>query len=265
MPSEYGSYVFDARQPFTTVVAASGGYYAEISTNADPHYNATGLQRVHRRGVELSPLTDSAAAERAIGGMKTDPRAALAPGVQWKGDYNRWVSLADFNRFEPPPKPKPGTTAPAAEPQRIVKQTDLTVDDAAASPQQVKFTLRYTLDGPDARAVTEQYDLSSAGVRCRQDVEGGANGTLRLVFPALVNDGARDTKITDTPGRLTITRAGGTLDLTVIDPPRLTLKLDGPRLVTHHGYVQPAAAQLPPGSGGAEYKIQLSPAPLATK
>src|SRR5262249_24941282 len=64
IPSEVGGYVFDLREVFHKVIAAAGGYYVEIDTAADPHYNATGLQRVHRSGVVLSPLSDSSAPHR---------------------------------------------------------------------------------------------------------------------------------------------------------------------------------------------------------
>ena len=67
VPSEAGAYVFDLRETFHKIIAAAGGYYVEIDTGADPHYNATGLQRVHRAGVFFSPLSDSTAAERAYG------------------------------------------------------------------------------------------------------------------------------------------------------------------------------------------------------
>ena len=57
-PSEIGGYVFDVRDTFHKVVAAAGGYYLLIDTDADPAYNATGLQRVHRAGVPFPALSD---------------------------------------------------------------------------------------------------------------------------------------------------------------------------------------------------------------
>lgn len=46
-PAERGGYVFDLRETFHKVIAAAGGHYILIDTAADPHYNATGLQRSH--------------------------------------------------------------------------------------------------------------------------------------------------------------------------------------------------------------------------
>ena len=59
IPSESAAYVFDLRDIFHKVIAAAGGTYVEIDTGADPSYNATGLQRIHKAGIALSPLSDS--------------------------------------------------------------------------------------------------------------------------------------------------------------------------------------------------------------
>ncbi len=175
LPPEYGNYLFDIRDPYRKVVAASGGYYALIETMSDPHYDATGLLRVHRRGVELSPLTGSSAPERVLGAAEHDPAAGLTPGVQWQEADGTWVGLGDYHRYEHPGKPKP-TTAPATmsttEPkghkskkeatskpappatQPIVAKVELTdVALAEGSLPSVAFTLRYELERVKPRAV----------------------------------------------------------------------------------------------------------------
>src|SRR5206468_3852052 len=123
LPSEFGSYVFDLRDPFHKVCAASGGYYVLIDTMADEHYDSTGLIRVHRRVVELSPLSDSASI--SYGGVKGDPHLALTPGLQWK-DGDQWIGLADFHRPEKSDDPKE-----QAKPQRVVKSAKLAIGSAS--------------------------------------------------------------------------------------------------------------------------------------
>jgi len=249
VPSEFGTYIFDVREKFTTVVAASGGYYVEVTTNADNHYNATGLQRVHRAGVELSPLTDSACDHRAYIGGKDDPKIALAPGLQWK-DGSDWVGLADFHRFEPPPKPKEGEKP--ASPQRVVHLAELAID---SSTDRASFTLTYHLEGPGAREVREHYVVSSDGVT----VEQSAEGSERFVLPVLVNDGARDTKLDMGLGTLAVTRAGGSLKFTSIEP-KLRLSLGDPKVPTHNGYVQPVVGDNVKSK--VTWKLTLEPYPL---
>lgn len=245
VPSEYGSYAFDTREKFTTIAAAAGGYYVLINTSADPHYNATGLQRVHRRGVELSPLTDSAAEERAIVALPDDPRDALSPAIQWKDDQ-QWIGVSHFYRADP--------NQPL---QRIVKQADLEVTEQA---EKTSFGLTYHLEGPGARTVKETYTISSAGVACAQHVDG--DPPMRFAFPALVDDGAHETKITLEPGQLRIVRAGGALTLRLISPARLNFKLTGPRLATHNGHVQAAVAELPRSATSVEWMLELTPQSL---
>ena len=71
-PAETGGYVFDLRDTFHKVVAAAGGTYILIDTATDPHYNSTGLLRLHAAGVPLSPYSDNPAAHRAYGPPRDD-------------------------------------------------------------------------------------------------------------------------------------------------------------------------------------------------
>jgi hypothetical protein len=257
IPSEYSSYVFDLRDPFTKVVAACGGYYVEIDTCADAHYNATGLQRIHRRGVELSPLSDSAAGERVIGACKDDPKIALTPGIQWK-DGDEWIGLADFHRSHPPPNLKPGTAQPASEPaERVVKATELTVRRESAD--RVIFSITYDLDGPGAAPINCDYEVSSDGVMCEQQIALAGERGARIVFPAMVNDGARDTQVDIREGAVNVSRTGGTLHLELIEPKASALALMGPRVPTHNGYLRAVVANLRPRQTGSTWKISLTP------
>src|SRR5205085_2303900 len=77
-----------------------------VKNRAEPHYNATGLQRVHKRGVPLSPLSDSAA-NSDFGPFDYHERQLIAPGIQWENPaaaiqpttepaLPTWLSLANF-------------------------------------------------------------------------------------------------------------------------------------------------------------------------
>jgi hypothetical protein len=244
-PSEIGGYVFDVRDTFHKVVAAAGGYYLLIDTDADPAYNATGLQRVQRAGVPFPALSDSAPIDRAFE-PKNSPKAALTPGLSWKNSATSdWHSLADF-------------PTPAAK--LTIKAVNLNI--TGSTPQKVTFDLDYALAGPneDGRHLIEQYTLTPDGIDCTTLTVSPPTSDIaafRAQFPALVSDGATDTAITLSPGALAINNHGSTTTWTLFSPNASTpIELIGPRIVTHNGYVQRATAPLQ--SGSLHYHIKLS-------
>jgi hypothetical protein len=234
-PSEIGGYVFDLRETFHKICAAAGGTYVLIDTSADPHYNATGLQRVHKAGVALSPLSDSAAGGRSYGPGDA-PKAAMAPGIQWKfaGEEN-WRSLAELK----------------ANAQLRVSEE---------SPQRVQFSVAYEPQGAGALPVREDYLVTADGVEGTTQVSSNGSAiAARVVFPALVNDGANDTQVKLETNHLSIRRDGGELDWQIIEPAGLTLKFEGPRIPTHNGYVQAAVADLPANTWEVKWRLTLQP------
>jgi len=49
-PAQKGGYVISTGERFHRTFANCGGYFLQWDTNADPHYDANGLGRVHKRG-----------------------------------------------------------------------------------------------------------------------------------------------------------------------------------------------------------------------
>lgn len=237
-PAEVGGYVFDLRETFHKVVAAAGGYYALIDTDGDPHYNATGLQRVQKAGVDLSPLSDSTAAQRAYG-SKSEPMLAMSPGLQWQTGGG-WRSLADYS----------------GEDKSLHESAELKIGDC--SPVGVGFELDYTLAGPEGSSVhlLRHYVLGAQGVACEEQLTPQAAGE-RLLFPALVNDGERDLPVTINGSAASIDDRGSILTWTVLAP--ATLKFDGPRIICHNGFMQPLIASLTPAGPGrsVRWRIEL--------
>jgi hypothetical protein len=238
-PAETGGYVFDLRDVFHKIVAAAGGYYILIDTAADPHHNATGLQRVQKSGVAFSPLSDSTAAQRAYG-PKQDPALAMTPGLQWNSTSDAagpWITLADFS----------GESA-----GRHVGSVDINIADR--SPRHVAFELDYSLltPGEPQQRLIDQYSISPDGVWCQQQITDGLPVSgVRFCFPVLVNDGAADTRISMQPDGATIDERGSILQWKILSPQikATDIKLDGPRIPCHNGYMQPMIAALPTGAG----------------
>lgn len=254
IPSESATYVFDVRETFRKVVAASGGTYVLIDTAADPHYDATGLQRVHRAGVALSPLSDSVAARRGYGPADETAAAGLTPGIQWRETpAGPWRSLADFvSATDGAGKQKPTDVAKAA---------DLQVGGPGpAQTEYTTFTLRYDLAGSGARPVEETYTLSSLGVDGTAKVLGSTPpAATRVALPVLVFDGVRATKVTVDGPKVRCQRVGGTMTWEVTSPAGVTLSLAEPKLVNHNGYAQAAVADLPAGTREVRWKLTLEP------
>jgi hypothetical protein len=242
------------RDTFHKVFANAGGMYVEIDTAADPHYNATGLQRVHRAGVGMSPLSDSTAADRAYGPKEDHNHIAMSPGIQWMdstmdstGAANpHWISLGDFVN---PNEPKPRSGA------AVVNSTDLSIQDE--SPQHVAFSLTYHLSGKGDCEVVETYSILGDQVDGMCGVSSDNSLKTRVSFPSLVNDGSRDLAVETSPGRVVEQREDGILTWQVTSPPEVSVSLLGPRIPCHNGFMQAAAGDLPDGIRQFIWRISL--------
>jgi hypothetical protein len=234
IPSEFGQYIADLRSTFHKVFAAAAGNYIEIDTAADTHFNATGLQRFHKRGVPLSPLSDSVAGDRTYGPDNT-PKAAITPGIQWKtSPQDKWHSLAS----------------------ETVDSCDLL--DSETTPGVVKFKLRYTLKSA-AGMIEQQWKIDAEGIDCSELVSPAARAVeTRFIFPAMVSDGAKETKVSVDGSKLSIDRAGGSLAVQIVSTPTKFV-LEGDSIPTHNGFVRAAVAELPDGARIVRWRAKLSP------
>lgn len=271
MPSEIGGYVFDVREQFHKVVACAGGTYVLIETGADITYDATGLLRVHRAGVALSPYSGNAAPGRRYGPTGDPTNLLLTPGLAWKNaDTDAvWRSLGDARlRVVPKPAPAPAAAAPPVEapapsPLSQVLNAGLTVRQE--TPQRVEFSVRYELQGEGLRPVEEDYIVTADGtVEVATRIGGDTPpAQSRLLFPALMSDGARELDLLLDGARAVISRPGGALEWEVLSPTGLNVRLDGPRIPSRNGWMQGVMAPLPPGTREARWRLRLSPGATA--
>jgi len=227
-PAELGGYVFDARQTFHKIAAAAGGYYVLIDTAADPHYNATGLQRVHCAGVPLAALSDSAAGERVYG-PDSSAKAAISPGIMWKPSDTQspWLSLAHY---------------PSEPAKRAVRSVQLSV--RSTGHDRVDFELAYALSDQSHgdRLLTERYVLTPDAVEHTSSVSGDA-AAFGFHLPVLVTDGAEDLDVKLSHAGVSISHRGS-VTAVELDPEQVVsrLTLQGPKVATHSGYVREAIA-----------------------
>ncbi|MGN6371124.1 MAG: hypothetical protein ACTHN5_22950 [Phycisphaerae bacterium] len=245
IPSECFSYVFDLRTPFHKIAAASNGYYAYIDTDADPHYNATGLQRLHRAGVPFPALSDSVAPDRAYQPKpdKNAPHVALTPGLAWQTKDGSWHSLADFTQDNK---------------KFFISHTDLT--SITTTPEKTEFTTDYSLNGPqvDGFHLLEHYTLSTDGLTCTTSLNAPPTPLAnRAQYPGLHDDGKNPLPHTLTNNTITINNHNSLTTIT-LPPNQLAapFQLTGPTLMNHNGHLQPALAPLK--SPSLTYTITLN-------
>jgi hypothetical protein len=158
------------------VFANCAGTYVEIDTGADPHYNPTGLIRVHRTGVypPIGP-SDGLTATPASHYPEDMPRTTAAVGVEWRGSDRKIHRLAEY-----------AGPSFAGKEHPAVQSVGLT--EVAASPDKVAFTLTYNGDFQGPSSVVERYTVTNGKVELGTALPGYA-GAASMIFPALADDG----------------------------------------------------------------------------
>jgi hypothetical protein len=246
MPSETAAYVFDVRETFHKVAAAAGGYYVLIDTAADPHYNATGLQRIHRRGVPFPPLNDSATDQRSYG-RNDGPSRTLVPGLQWQDRELKWVSLGEAFLADP--------KKPITEQRGAVEKVELAVEPAG--PSNIAFRLDWSIVGSPVQ-VTQHYELGAEGVRVVEMLSGtlAPETPLRIILPVTAFDGVEESAISPEGGAATVTHRGSTLRWRV-EAPHVKAALDPDRSPAHPGLLATLYADLPPQTRDVRWSLTL--------
>jgi hypothetical protein len=185
-PADSGGYAFALQPAFHKVFLAAGGYFVEIDTGADPHYNPTGILRVHHRGVLPETLSDGTtpACEYTV---PARPSRALAVGPEWRGPDGQWHGLADHAAAD-------------------LEETAVRVVRADANGVEVELTYTGRLKG-GATAVRETIAATALGVDVRHAVEGDVSG-VRQTVPVLVDDGRTASRIEVNGGTAVVERDG---------------------------------------------------------
>ena len=173
-PAEVGGFGFALQPAFHKAFANAGGTYIEIDTGADPHYNPTGILRIHRRDLPPETLSDGVITT-ADYKVPAKPSRTLALGPAWRDRAGQWHALADHAGVD-------------LEPTRFTP--------TSASPTRVEFeaTYRGKLRG-GATAVRERVTVSARGVIEIEHVVEGDIAGVRQIYPFLSSDGAHESAI----------------------------------------------------------------------
>lgn len=173
-PAETGGYVLETSNVFHKIFANCGGNSIEIDTNADFHYDATGLGRFHARGIPLElglslPFTKTP--DYYIPEKLRRRNLSICPG--WKTEEGNVQYLSELN----------GRLKHA-----------LTVH--SFSKEEVSLTVVYwgeEIDG--CRAVKETYSISPLGVDIETSLEGALCDKLYYAIPLFYSNGKDKSKI----------------------------------------------------------------------
>jgi hypothetical protein len=189
-PAETGGFAFALQPAFHKVIANAGGTYVEIDTGADPHYNPTGLLRIHHRDVPPETLSDGVAIGAEYTTTPAKPARSLALGPAWRDPAGQWHALAEHAGAElGPVEFIPGRASRAAVDFEVI--------------------YRGRLRG-GATAVRERVSVTPGRVDIEHRVEGDVVA-VRQIWPFLLTDGETPSAVTVTAQALDVVRGGGVL------------------------------------------------------
>lgn len=252
-PAESGGYLLNlgvataapgAAGAFHKLVAAAGGSQIVIDTNADPHYDATGLGRFTCRGVplELGPGMPFCATPYFVLAEAHRPPCPTAVGPAWEASANgngatpgagQWVRLAELS-------------------------ADLaaSVDVTRTEPGMVAFTVTYKHAG-SGMTVVESFALTDGRVAIRASVSRHAVPVTRIRYlvPLLVTDGEARSVIGLEPGRVSVAYRGA--QLRVEFDPTLHAELEPTPIGNRNGLYR--CLVLEAESDGVEVTLALRP------
>jgi hypothetical protein len=192
-PADTGGYAFALQPAFHKVFAAASGYYVEIDTGADLHYNPTGILRIQHGRLPPETISDGVTPQCDYT-VPSRPSRAFAVGPQWQDARSEWHALASHGAGD-------------------LEPTDVRVVRASRQDVEVLLEYRGRLRG-GATAVRERIAVSALGVRVEHAVEGNVSA-VRQTVPVLVDDGRTQSQITVRKGRVEVARGTGRLAISV--------------------------------------------------
>jgi hypothetical protein len=232
-PADVGGFVVELRE-LHKVFANAGGTYVEIETSADGGYDATGLIRIHHRG--LSPqlgLSDSIVS-------KPKYRVPAGPSLPNTGVGVAWQQNGIWRRVG------------ELDAKNITKWS---VENVSATPNRVSCSVVYEGNLFGATKIIENYVLTPGRVELTTEVQG-YNGPLRYGWPVLADDGRTPSEISVNANTVTVSQDGGKTAQTFTAPGAASVRVEPEKYANHNGWARLGVAEFPQGG-----KITLVIAP----
>lgn len=184
---------------FHKIFAKAGGYCLEFDTDGDPHYDASGLGRVHKKGAPSTVCLSVPCPEEPAYGTDLEKPVALSicPGTKVDGAWHFAVGADCTYSVE-----------------------DLIQNDTSAV---VKLKCLFS----DNKTVTATYTVDETGV----ELEAVGDGPVAWMLPAFSFDGEKHTEIAVTENDLIVSYEGWkcsyATDGTVVDTGRIACNRNG--------------------------------------
>ncbi|RYG54898.1 hypothetical protein EON80_31395 [bacterium] len=225
-PADVGGFVLYLPE-LHKVFANAGGTYVELDTNADHHYDATGLIRVHIKGVspQLGP-SDSVLEHPSYRVPSDNPRTqTTGVGVSWQDKARNWRRMGELG----------------AEQIKSVK-----VETVAATPQRVEFKVIYEGDLFGVSRITEHYVLTEGRVELSTELLG-YEGPVRMVWPMLADDGRMQNSIAAEGEVVSVSQPGAKLGQSFEAKGAQSVVVENERYPNHNGCARLGVAEYPRG------------------
>jgi hypothetical protein len=191
-PAEIGGYTWQTSDAFHKVFANCGGYSIEIDTRADHNYDATGLGRLHKRGVptELA-LSMPCSAEpkyRLPESVRSKALSLCAGWMDGAGEV-QWLSDSEF-------------------------LSDYSVEIVKEDQDEVICCVTYSGGGiPEGMRIRETYTLTEAGLAIQVEQLGETPSVLYYQVPLLLTNGKHETTIASSDKEISVVMDGYRYDV----------------------------------------------------
>jgi Lamin Tail Domain len=237
-PADTGGFMFQIAG-LNKVIANAGGTYIELDTTADHHYDATGLIRVHKKGVppQLGPSDSLLSA--ANYNSPDDSSITTGVGVSWQDSTGAWRTLGEMGSTE---------------------ITSVTVTPVSQSPSRVVFDVTYSGSLPNVTSITEHYVVTPDGVQLTTELSG-YSGALRYMWPVLSTDGKTPSTISVNDRTMSVSQDGGTTVQTFTAPGAQSVRVEANAYSNHNGWARLGVAEFP---NGGKVTLLISQLPATT-
>lgn len=222
-PADVGGFVV-AIPELHKAFANASGTYLEIDTSADHHYDATGLIRVHSKGIspQLGP-SDSVLQKPSYRVPAGSTTADTGIGISWQAPDKTWKRLGELEGI------------------------NSSVAYINTTPQSVRFDVIYEGNLFGATKITEHYLLEMGRLELTTEI-ANYNGALRYVWPVLADDGRTKSDIKIENKTVTVSQDGGKTAQTFTTPDAATVRVENELYPNHNGWARLGVAEFDNGN-----------------